>query len=85
MLSHELISKTGHENLQSVPRRSFSTVNGFISCPIVSRDISVGGFRKAIDVAVNESVGTNLLGMNFFDGFEFILDFQDSVIYVWEE
>jgi hypothetical protein len=45
----------------------------------------VGGFRKNIDVAVNQKEDVNLLGMNFFEGMEYIVDFQNSSIYVWEK
>lgn len=84
MLSDEVISTTGFDDLQSARRSRFSTANGWISCPIVSRDVDVGGLRKATDIAVNQKDGQNLLGMDFFDGMEYIVDFQNSAIYVWE-
>lgn len=84
-LSEEVVSETGYDNLQSVPRRSFSTANGWMSCPIVSREVNVGGFRKGIEVAVNQRDELNLLGMNFFEGMDYIVDFQSSAIYVWEK
>ena len=84
-LSDEVVSKTGYDNLQSATRRSFSTANGWMSCPIVSREVNVGGFRKGIEVAVNQRDGVNLLGMNFFDDMEYIVDFQNSAIYMWEK
>ena len=84
-LSDEVVSKTGYDNLQSAPRRSFSTANGWMSCPIVSREVNVGGFRKGIEVAVNQRDEMNLLGMNFFDDMEYIVDFQKSAIYMWEK
>ena len=83
--SEEVVLKTGIDNLQIAPRRSFRTAGGFLSCPIVKRDINVGGFRKNIDVAVNQKEDVNLLGMNFFEGMEYIVDFQNSSIYVWEK
>lgn len=81
----EVISKTGLDNLQNAPRQSFITANGFMSCPIVYRDINVGGLLKHIEVAVNQRDEMNLLGVNFFDGTEYIIDFQNSAIYVWEK
>lgn len=84
-LSYEVVSKTGYDNLQIAPRRTFNTANGRISCPIVSREVNIGGFRKRIEVAVNQRDEANLLGMNFFDGMEYIVDFQNSAIYIWEK
>ncbi len=84
-LSGEAISKTGYDNLQTARRRSFSTANGWMSCPIVSREVNVGGFRKSIEVAVNQQDELNLLGMNFFEGMDYIVDFQNCAIYVWEK
>lgn len=85
MFSDEVIFKTGHDNLQISPSRSFSTANGLMSCPIVSREVNVSGFRKDIKVAVNQQDELNLIGMNFFEGMDYIVDFQNSAIYVWEK
>lgn len=85
MLSDDAVSKTGYDNLQSSPRRSFSTANGWVSCPIISREVNVGGFRKSVEVAVNQRDELNLLGMNFFEGMDYIVDFQNSAIYMWEK
>ena len=71
--------------MQNAPSRSFSTANGTMSCPIVMRAVNVGGFRKRIEVAVNQKDEMNLLGVNFFEGMDYIIDFQNSVIYVWEK
>jgi|GEM_PF-3290889 len=85
MLSNGPISKTGDENRENAPRRSFSTPNGLLACPIVSRGLDVGGLRKTIEIAVNENDTQNLLGRNFFEGMEYIVDFQVPAIYVWEK
>lgn len=84
-LSNKVVSKSGTENLQGAPRRSFITANGRMSCPIVKREVNVGGFRKVIEVAVNQRDEINLLGMNFFEGMDYIVDFKNSAIYVWEK
>jgi len=84
-LSNEVVTKTGYDNLQIAPRRSFNTANGWMSCPIVFREVNVGGFRKRIEVAVNQRDELSLLGMNFFKGMDYIVDFQNSAIYVWEK
>ena len=85
MLSNRVVSTTGSDNLQNAPRRSFNTANGRMSCPIVTREVNVGGFRKGIEVAVNQRDEINLLGLNFFEGLNYIVDFQKSAIYVWEK
>lgn len=82
-LSMEVISKTGYDNLQNATRRNFNTANGLMSCPIVTREVNVGGYRKQIEVAVNQRDQLNLLGMNFFKGMDYVVDFQNSAIYVW--
>jgi len=85
MLSYEIISETGWDNLQTAPRRTFSTVNGTISCPIVRREVNLGGIRKSIDVAVNQQDAITLLGMNYFEGMDYIVDFGQSAVYMWEK
>ena len=49
------------------------------------REVNVSGFRKKIEVAVNQRDKTNLLGVNFFEGMDYIVDFQNSAIYVWKK
>jgi len=85
MLSSEIITKTGWDNFQSAPRRTFSTVNGTISCPIVKREVNVGGIRRSIEVAVNQQDSLSLIGMNFFDGMDYIVDFGSSAVFMWEK
>lgn len=84
-LTSDIIKKTGFENLQTASRRSFDTANGPMTCPIVKREINVGGFRKDIEIAVNQRDDINLLGVNFFAGMDYIVDFQHSAIYIWEK
>ena len=84
-LNYEVVSKTGLDNLQNAPHRSFNTANGRMSCPIVTREVNVSGFRKGKEVAVNQRDEMNLLGVNFFEGMDYIVDFQNSAIYVWEK
>ena len=82
-LTAEVVAKTGFDNLQNAPRRNFNTANGPLSCPIVNREVNVGGFRKSIEIAANQRDDINLLGVNFFEGMNYIVDFQNSAIYVW--
>lgn len=85
MLSSEIIAETGWDNLQNAPRRTFHTVNGTISCPIVGREVNIGGIRKNIEVAVNQQDELSLVGMNFFAGMDYIVDSEQSAIYIWEK
>ncbi len=82
-LASDIITRTGRDNLQSAPNRRFSTANGSISCPIVHREVNVGGLRKNIEVAVNQQDQLTLLGMNYFEGMEYIIDFGKSAIHMW--
>jgi predicted aspartyl protease len=84
-VSEEVISRTGYDNLATASRRSFSTANGWMSCPIVRREVNIEGFRRNIEIAVNQKDQVNLLGMNYFEGLKYIVDFSNSCIYVWEE
>jgi predicted aspartyl protease len=85
MLSSEIISETGWDDLQTAPRRTFSTVNGTISCPIVRREVNIAGVRKNIEVAVNQRDNLSLIGMNFFSETDYIVDSRNSAIYIWEK
>jgi len=84
-VSKDVAIRTGYENLVTAPQKSFNTANGWMSCPIVSRVVNIGGFRKEIEVAVNQNDELSLLGMNYFKGMEYIVDFQNSCIYIWEK
>jgi predicted aspartyl protease len=85
-VSRNVILQTGsNENdLLIAPRRSFNTANGWMSCPVVNREVNIEGFRKKIEVAVNEIDEINLLGMNYFRGMKYIVDSQNACIYIWE-
>jgi predicted aspartyl protease len=85
MLSSEIITATGWDNIQNAPLRTFNTVNGTISCPIVKREVNIGGIRKNIEVAVNQQDALTLVGMNFFAGMDYIVDFSQSAVYMWEK
>jgi len=74
VISLELAQKTGHEDLNEVARRTFSTVKGLISCPIVQREVIVGDIYKKQNVAVNLEDDSNLLGVDFFESREYIID-----------
>ncbi len=85
VISKELAQKTGHENLNNTPTKTFSTANGLMSCPIVQRELVVGDLDKKQSVAVNLSPSddTNLLGVDFFESKGYIIDSSSKCIYVW--
>ena len=85
MISLELAQETGIEDLNEVSRRTFSTVKGSISCPIVQREIIVGDTSKKQAVAVNLEDDSNLLGMDFFESREYIIDNSSKCIYIWNK
>jgi len=84
-ISDEVARSTGRDNLAIAPTKSFNTANGLMSCSIVHRKVNIGGFYKDIEVAVNKRDELNLLGMNYFEGMGYIVDFQNSCIYTWEK
>lgn len=84
-VSYPVISKTGQDDLLHARRETFNTANGLMSCPIVYREVNIEGFRKRIEVAVNQNDEINLLGMNYFEGMKYIIDPQNACIYIWEE
>jgi len=85
IISSELAQETGHEDLNEISRTTFSTVKGLISCPIVQREIIVGDTYKKQAVAVNLEDDSNLLGMDFFESREYIIDNPSKCIYIWNE
>jgi len=85
VISLELAQKTGHEDLNEISRRTFSTVKGLISCPIVQREIIVSDLDRKQAVAVNLEDDSNLLGMDFFESREYIIDNPSKCIYIWNK
>jgi hypothetical protein len=85
VISLELAQETGHEDINEISRTTFSTVKGLISCPIVQREIIVGDTYKKQAVAVNLEDDSNLLGMDFFESREYIIDNPSKCIYIWNK
>jgi len=85
VVSLELAKKTGHEDLNNMERRTFSTAKGLLSCPIVVREIIVGDLDKKQPVAVNLEDNSNLLGIDFFESKDYIIDAASKSIYVWSK
>jgi predicted aspartyl protease len=85
VISLELAQGTGHEDLNEISRTTFSTVKGLISCPIVQREIVIGDLDKKQAVAVNLEDDSDLLGVDFFESREYIIDSTSKCIYVWNK
>ncbi|NQT65679.1 MAG: retroviral-like aspartic protease family protein [FCB group bacterium] len=83
IISSEMAEKTGNENLQSINRKSFSTANGIISCPIVFRNINVSSISINKEVAVNLNDDSNILGMDFLSDKNYFIDNNSKTIYLW--
>jgi predicted aspartyl protease len=85
VISSELAQKTGYEDLKEISRRTFSTAKGLMSCPIVQREIIVSDIYKKQAVAVNLEDDSNLLGVDFFESREYIIDNPSKCIYIWNK
>jgi hypothetical protein len=85
VISSELAQKTGYEDLNEISQRTFSTAKGLISCPIVQREVIVGDIYKKQNVAVNLEDDSNLLGVDFFESREYIIDNTSKCIYIWNK
>jgi predicted aspartyl protease len=85
MLPSGIVTETGGDNMQITTRRTFDTANGTISCPVVRREVNIAGIQRNIEVAVNQQDALALVGMNFFDGMDYIVDFSRSQLYIWEK
>jgi len=85
-LPKEIIDRTGNDNLNVVPKRAFDTANGRMTCPIVYRVLEVAGIKRNIEVAVSiNDDEMSLLGLNYFEGLQYIIDSPNSCIYLWSE
>jgi predicted aspartyl protease len=85
MLSNKIIAETGYDHLESAQRKTFSTPNGRLVCPIVQRQINIEGFQRNINIAVNQNDDLNLLGLNYFGNLKYIIDVPNSCVYIWEK
>ncbi|MFH1797865.1 MAG: retropepsin-like aspartic protease [Candidatus Omnitrophota bacterium] len=87
VISSEVAGKTSHEkeDLNKVEQRTFSTAAGMMSCPIVSRKVSVGSIDVFQPVAVNFKDEMSLLGVDFFSDYHYRIDSEAKCIYVWSK
>jgi len=84
-IQNSTVTSTGADNLQTASHRDFRTANGVVSRAIVTRTINVGGIQRRIEIAVDPNNQISLLGVNFFEGMDYIIDSKNSAIYVWEK
>lgn len=63
---------------------TLETMAGADLFSICELNISVGETSKDIDVAVGEKIDTGVLGLNFFEGFRYLVDMPNAKIYYWE-
>ncbi|MCF7898017.1 MAG: retroviral-like aspartic protease family protein [Candidatus Omnitrophica bacterium] len=87
VISEEVFYKTKYEEIDTtkIRTKTFSTANGMITCPIVTKKISILGIEEKISVAVNSKHSLNLLGMNFFKNYTYAIDSSDKFLYIWEK
>ena len=87
VISLEIGGKTSYkgEDLNNAEKRTFSTAMGLLECPIVERNVSIGGIDRKQPVAINVKDDTNLLGVDFFKDCNYIIDSKAKCIYVWNK
>ena len=83
MISLDLAGKTGREDLNTASRETFSTANGLMDCPVVSRTVALGGVENRQNVAGNTRDSLGLLGVDFFSDKDYLIDTATSSIYIW--
>ena len=83
VISPDVISITGSDNLTYSAKQTFQTANGSIRAPIVKRTIRIGTFEKQIDTAVATQTGMNLLGLNFLSDYHYLIESETATIHIW--
>lgn len=83
IISADLATKTGNENLHSLNTKSFETANGRINCPIVYRNINIASINMNKEIAVNLNDNSNILGMDFLNDKNYYIDNNSKKIYLW--
>jgi len=87
MISAEVAGRTSYDEreFKNPKIQTFSTAGGAIQCPIVQRKVSIGGIDVTQTVAVNLEDNTNLLGVDFFKNFNYMIDTKSKCVYVWSK
>ena len=83
VISQKIAKQTGLENLIEMPELTFSTVKGDLKVSIVERQVILGNVEQKTSVAVTQQEGISLLGVNFFESKEYIIDTSSKSIYIW--
>ena len=87
VLPKKVVEKTFNKGDDKIAlkQETFSTAKGTMICPIIDRNIVIGGIDKFIPVAINENDNISLLGMNFFNDKNYIIDTKNEYIYIWDK
>jgi len=83
VISQRVAMQTGGEDLNKASQLTVSTVKGDLTVAIVKRKVILGNIEQKQSVAVTQQEGTNLLGVNFFESKEYIIDTSSKSIYIW--
>ena len=84
-ISLDIAGKTGADDLQIARKRRFMTAKGPRSCPMVQRTLSVRSVQKTKEVGVSDQGHVNLLGVDFFEDLDYLIDSSKGCIYVWSK
>jgi predicted aspartyl protease len=91
VLTHECLLDTG-ASFTTVPKslfqintnesRVFETANGRVRSPVADSVVTVGDISKNVKIALFDDIGASLLGADFFEGFVYTIDLENSAIYL---
>jgi predicted aspartyl protease len=84
VLPLHLVRATGSEQLEHAPTATFSTAKGPLTCAMVERVLSVHWIESRREVAVSKYSEEPLLGVDFFEGRDYLIDSRVKVLYVRE-
>lgn len=85
IISMEMAMNTGGDDLRVAKKRRFMTAKGSIFSPMVQRTLSVGAVRRVREVGVSKQDNMYLLGVDFFEGLDYMIDSSKGCIYVWSK
>lgn len=66
-------------------RDTFSTAAGEKEMDVSELDIEIAGIKRRTEVAVASGIDDGVVGLNFFRGYNYIIDMQKNKIYFWEK
>ena len=61
------------------------TAKGSIFSPMMQRTLTVEAVRRVREVGVSKQDNMYLLGVDFFEGLDYMIDSSKSCIYVWSK